>query len=152
MELGQRVAQDKDTWAAHHGLVNQERGCSYCGSMHPDEFMQAVRDGYTVGPTDKSYKAYLSETPTDEQMAERKAQAVERYVRMGSSQDSALRMVESDLSIKAGRDVGKFYFQHLSDEQRSEFIELYNNKTMKVGYPGHFYRRPFFAVAATPSP
>lgn len=35
------------------------RGCSYCGSMDPEKFMQAVRDGVEVGPTDKSYKVYV---------------------------------------------------------------------------------------------
>jgi hypothetical protein len=35
------------------------RTCSYCGSLHPDDFMQLVRDGAEVGPTDKSYKAYI---------------------------------------------------------------------------------------------
>lgn len=42
---------------------DQERNgyhtCSYCGSVEPGEFMQAVRDGVEVGPTDKSYKVYV---------------------------------------------------------------------------------------------
>ena len=43
---------------------------------------------------------------------------------------------------------GKFYFQHLSPEQQNKFIELYNAKKMKLGYPGHFYSRPFFCTPA----
>lgn len=43
---------------------------------------------------------------------------------------------------------GKFYFQHLSEEEKNRFIELYNNKTMKLGFPGHFYSRPFFCAVA----
>jgi hypothetical protein len=35
------------------------RTCSYCGSVHPDFFMEKVRAGEPIGPTDKSYKAYL---------------------------------------------------------------------------------------------
>lgn len=33
--------------------------CSYCGSLHPDKFLEAVELGHEVGPTDKSYKAYI---------------------------------------------------------------------------------------------
>ena len=45
-----------------------------------------------------------------------------------------------------GEHAGKFYFQHLSDEQRREFVALLNAKAFPVGYPGHFYVLPFFAV------
>ena len=38
----------------------------------------------------------------------------------------------------------KFYYQHLSDEQMRKFVVLYNDKTMKIGYPGRFYVMPFF--------
>lgn len=38
----------------------------------------------------------------------------------------------------------KFYFQHLSPEQRTRFVELINERKMKVGMPGHFYVLPFF--------
>lgn len=48
-----------DIYDTVHGLVGQSRGCSYCGSMHPDDFMQAVRDHQEIGPTDKSYKLYV---------------------------------------------------------------------------------------------
>lgn len=82
--------------------------CDFCGSIEPDEFMRLVREGYQVGPTDKSYKAYM-ESPD-------------------------------------GRNLGKFYFQHLTIDQRVEFVELLNNKSVNIGYPGHFYVRPFFVV------
>lgn len=41
-------------------------------------------------------------------------------------------------------DHDKFYYPHLDEHQRMTFIELYNNRVMKVGYPGYFYRTPFF--------
>lgn len=91
---------DLDEWHDRGGI----KTCSYCGSMSPDDFLDAVRKGVEITPTDKSYKAYVPGT-------------------------------------------GKFYFQHLSPEQRETFIELYNDKTMKLGYPGHFYTRPFFAAS-----
>ena len=33
--------------------------CSYCGSIHPDEFMVAVEDGTPLGLTGKNYKVYV---------------------------------------------------------------------------------------------
>lgn len=39
----------------------------------------------------------------------------------------------------------KFYFQHLDDAQRIQFIELMNSGKLKLDYPGRFYVLPFFA-------
>lgn len=36
--------------------------CSYCGSLNPDEFMRAIEAGATITPTDKNYKAYLTDS------------------------------------------------------------------------------------------
>ncbi len=33
--------------------------CNYCGSMHPEEFLQAAREGVELGPTDKNYTVYV---------------------------------------------------------------------------------------------
>ena len=52
---------------------------------------------------------------------------------------------------RPARTQGKFYFQHLSDDDRTRFIELYNAKRMKLGYPGYFYSRPYFCKAVDPS-
>lgn len=78
------------------------RTCSYCGSVDPEQFLAAIRDGVPVGPTDKSYKAYVGDGPS------------------------------------------KFYYQHFNDAQRDEFIGLFNEHVMKIGYPGFFYQAPFF--------
>lgn len=53
-----------------------------------------------------------------------------------------------------GTDKGKFYYQHLSAEQQTRFIELYNEKRLKLGWPGHLYRLPYFCQRepATTSP
>lgn len=92
-----------DRWQMTHNARGvMHRTCSYCGSLHPDDFMQAIHDGRKIGPTDKNYKAYV------------------------------------------GKHDAKFYFQHLSARQRAEFIDLHNAETMNIGYPGHFYVRPFF--------
>ena len=39
----------------------------------------------------------------------------------------------------------KFYFQHLSEGEQGEFIDLFNDNKINIGYPGHFYVTPFFA-------
>lgn len=41
-------------------------------------------------------------------------------------------------------DFAKFYFQHLSIEQRLNFIEMANAGRLNIGQPGHFYVTPFF--------
>ena len=94
--MGLREAGNVDFWRG------SDAGCSYCGSMSPADFFAAVEVGEPVGPTDKSYKAYV------------------------------------------GGAHKKFYFQHLSKAEQDRFIDLYNQKKMKIGFPGHFYSRPFF--------
>jgi len=113
-----------ETGSKANGPDSIARGgsCSYCGSMHPDDFMEVARGAAEgeLGPTDKSYKVYV---------------------------DPGYR---------------KFYFQHLSEEQKQEFVDLYNARPrrtyseddlsfiggdgpgMQVGYPGYFYSLPFF--------
>jgi hypothetical protein len=44
-------------WELREGF----RRCSYDGSMHPDDFMEYVKAGKTVGSTDKGYKFYASD-------------------------------------------------------------------------------------------
>lgn len=38
----------------------------------------------------------------------------------------------------------KFYFQHLSVDQRYMFLRLLQDKKLNIGFPGHFYVLPFF--------
>ncbi|HEY2763436.1 MAG TPA: hypothetical protein VGJ13_05400 [Pseudonocardiaceae bacterium] len=96
-----------DGFERGHGLVGQsDPACTYCGSLSGDRFMELVHEGAEVGPTDKSYKAYVG------------GQA-------------------------------KFYFQHLSDAQKLEFVELLNAGKVQIGYPGHFYVPPFFVRYGT---
>lgn len=96
-----------DRYERGGGLVGQSRSCSFCGSLPPDDFMDLVRAGEMLGPTDKTYKVYVGEP-----------------------------------------NHSKFYFQHLSEDQRREFFELYRTDRLAVGYPGHFYVLPFFITHA----
>ena len=38
----------------------------------------------------------------------------------------------------------KFYYQHLSLEQRHEFIDMLNAQRINFGFPGYFTRLPYF--------
>lgn len=158
-----------DEWRTGHaggGIIGQENigpSCSFCGSLHPDRFMELVQEGWVVGPTDKSYKAYLSHPVTEDEVAAQKRRWLDGEVgrgvraaleRDGKTPEEIATELEHTWEIGPGMTVGssgqeaKFYYQHLSEAQRAEFIEFYNAKRMKVGYPGHFYRLPFFCGQA----
>lgn len=77
--------------------------CSYCGSLSPAKFFEAIEAGAEIGPTDKNYKVYVK-----------------------------------------GDSHAKFYFQHLSEDDKRHFIDLMNANKVLIGYPHHFYVRPFF--------
>lgn len=105
---------DLGPWKRAEGLDGYADGqyggphCTFCGSLHPDRFMELLREGWGLGPTDKTYKAYL----------------------------------------KGPAGETKFYYHHLSPEQRNEFIEMYNSQSLTITYPGHLYVAPFFAKLA----
>lgn len=104
-------AEKPDTW-------REDGTCSYCGSMHPGEFIRRLGVGdIELGPTDKNYKVYVK-------------------------------------NVGGEPAPMKFYFQHLSREQRQEFVDLFNLRSgsagVKLGYPGYFYRLPFFMTLAEP--
>lgn len=46
-----------DTWDNRGG--GDYRQCSFCGGIHPDDAIAIIKDGGSVGVTDKSYKRYL---------------------------------------------------------------------------------------------
>lgn len=56
-------APDVDHYEFGHGLISQThavKSCSYCGSMNPDDFVQAVIDGVPYHWSDKRYKVYVT--------------------------------------------------------------------------------------------
>jgi hypothetical protein len=71
MTCRRRVNQEQglDRW--HRFKSNGDRVCSYCGSLHPDDFFRLVhaaatagedatyRDVVSIEPSDKSYKIYV---------------------------------------------------------------------------------------------
>ncbi|MEZ0089953.1 hypothetical protein [Streptacidiphilus sp. EB129] len=153
-----------DTWHTGGGLIGQEDAglsCSYCGSLHPDRFMELVREGWIVEPTDKSYKAYLGKPLTAGEKTERKEKWLARFTddeivagaqARGETPEQhragLAEFYDRDAHVNSAGMQAKFYFQHLSPEQRSEFIELHNSRRMAIGTPGYFYTRPFFTGPA----
>jgi hypothetical protein len=154
-------AENLDSWTTRQSAVGLS--CSFCGSLNPDRFMELVRQGWIVGPTDKSYKAYLDRPATDEEKQARKdrwlastvGQALKRAAeaegktpeQVAEELDQAYQ-AENPMGDSAGT-AAKFYYQHLSAEQQAEFIELYNAHRMKVGNPGYLYVLPFFTASST---
>lgn len=66
--------------------------------------------------------------------------------------EAGVKITPTDKNYKIYVDVkvqgaGKFYFQHLSDEGRTKFIELVNARKLNLAAPGYFYVLPFFASA-----
>jgi hypothetical protein len=88
-----------------------------------------------LGPTDKNYKVYV----------ENQGGQVFKQTYRDCPRDSEPHMPDQ-CTHWVTRDMAgtKFYFWHLSTEQRKRFIELLNDKKLRIGYPGHFYVKPFF--------
>lgn len=129
--------------------------CSYCGSLNPYLFMDKIRNGWIVEPTDKSYKAYVDEPYSDEQLEHIKTDSrIWQHARQmkldeGLTDGEATAAADEHWNKyedpwRKGHTVAKFYYQHLDEQQRAEFIELYNAKTMLLAYPGRFYVTPYF--------
>lgn len=148
-----------DRWENRGGFGGHKpvgRVCSYCGSLNPDRFMELVEQGWVVGPTDKSYKAYLHKPLSDGEMAELKqrwlhdSRAVDVLDAIDGDPEAA-HALEQQWRQTPGADgsgpmVAKFYYQHLSSAQMDRFVELINQKRMRIGYPGRFYVLPFFTT------
>lgn len=151
-----------DRWQDRESLVaGIGPSCSYCGSLAPDKFMELVEQGWWVDPTDKSYKAYLAEPLTGDQVAEARdrwmATDFVGRVRLAACADHAdnveLAIEHEWQQMPAASGHGsvraKFYYQHLSSDQMDRFIELVNAKQMKVGPPSCFYVLPFFTTSTS---
>lgn len=121
-----------------------DRTCDYCGSLFGDEFMRRVEAGdVLLTPTDKNYKVYvrnhggapfLQSTRTDQ--PSRPGEIMKDPMDQ-SHWTWATRQTEH----------AKFYFQHLNEEQQIRFVELLNQKKLRLDVPGYFYRLPFFITA-----
>lgn len=133
--------------------------CSYCGSIEPNFFMGVIEQGAEIGPTDKNYKVYVevpNENPGeliivgsanfDKQGCHGWVPAEdvvdEIFKRSGSERGTHTKWVQ--LGLRGPKQTLKFYFQHLSSEQKHKFVQLLNERKLNIGMPGHFYVTPFF--------
>jgi len=68
----------------------------------------------------------------------------EQFLKL-ASQGAELTPTDKNYKVYVARPgFGKFYFQHLSAEQRTQFVGLLNERKLKIGVPGRFYVLPFF--------
>jgi hypothetical protein len=129
--------------------------CSYCGSLNPETLLKRIEAGeFKLGPTDKSYKVYVDVIAGED--VHRQVTVSKKFWAEYQKRDYVKveqhPTREDDLIVTEVFNTHlKFYFQHFLNDDGTQnkdmcikFIELYNNKTMKIGYPGHFYVSPFF--------
>lgn len=123
--------------------------CSYCGSMNENTFMERLEnEDVELGPTDKNYKVYVNNAG-GEPFTQSYRDCPPPDVKVVDGKEVTTKCAGPDTCPHwVTRDVQttKFYFQHLTKEQKERFIELLNKKKLKIGYPGHFYKLPFFIV------
>lgn len=86
--------------------------------------------------------------------------AVERYPELRDEYEKRKRLIDTtapshpwrtqtnyvQVGPRGDRRESKFYFEHLSEEQRRRFAELLNAGKLNLREPGYFYRLPFFLV------
>ena len=70
-------------------------------------------------------------------------QAIEDGCEIGPTDKNYKVYVEGE-NAPSVRGACKFYFQHLSETEQRKFIAFLNLGKIKIGYPGHFYVKPFF--------
>lgn len=53
---------DKGPFKVSDPVWREDGTCSYCGSMKPVDFFDAIEQGKSLDPTDKDYKVYVNHT------------------------------------------------------------------------------------------
>lgn len=114
--------------------------CSFCGSLDPTVFMQRLEAGdVELTPTDKDYKAYLRNT-SGQRFKQTYRNCYDMGARDCAGPDTCTHWVTRET------EQTKFYFQHLTKEQKQRFVALVNEKKIHFSYPGRFYVLPYFLV------
>jgi len=123
-----------DTW-------RKDNTCSYCGSLDPETFLEAVELGNPVGATDKNYKMYIDLPGSGKKVKtisqNFKPQKGEGFKKVPFKNE--WYKTEPEVTRHA-----KFYFQHLDTDQKKKFVDLVNQK--KLNYQGGIglYVLPYF--------
>jgi hypothetical protein len=125
-------------WSRESGQdgLRDDGCCDFCGSLDPDIFMSRLESGdVELTPTDKNYKTYIRNV------------GGKSFKQTYRTDDDSTGDTSKHVWTTRDVDESKFYFQHLSEKQMSRFIELYNEKNIRLSVPGHFYTMPFFMRA-----
>lgn len=109
--------------------------CTYCGSLNPDEFMKRLEAGDArLGGSDKNYKVYVHN---------KGGEAFKQHYRECPKEAECTGPDDCTHWITRDMNQTKFYFQHLSEDQRKRFVELMNQKKVE----NTLYVLPFFISA-----
>lgn len=142
-----------DTYESGHGIIGQPEGCSFCGSLPGEVFMDLVRNKIArIEATDKSYKFYVKGIPRQGDPNELRVLSystgrfgdAKSWKELSRKEKRAVRQQRSyrDEMKKGfyrfttwGETVdGKFYTHHLTPEQGNEFIKLWRAGEVPWGY------------------
>ncbi|MFI5422900.1 MAG: hypothetical protein ACHQWH_03035 [Nitrososphaerales archaeon] len=142
----------EDEWKSRDGY----HACSFCGSMHPDDFFKAIeRDQRMITGTDKNYKVYVEIVhPQAGKIVEIGSESGPAFNREGKPNKPDLTAAERD-SGRYDRKIhgtapptknAKFYYQHLDEAGQDRFIHLNNSGDLNIEPRFGLYRAPFFAT------
>lgn len=115
--------------------------CDYCGSLLPDVFMARLEAGdVELGTTSKNYKVYVHNAGGESFRQSSRTDGSRATKPDGSPDQSTWSWQTRSI------EQTKFYFQHLSAEQRQRFVELLNAKRIRFYGGFGFSALPFFVV------
>lgn len=110
--------------------------CWYCGSWSADDLMARLEAGTVeIVPTDKNYKIYLVNTG---------GEPFKQSFRDCPEGSNCTGPGDCGHWVTRGRTQTKFYFQHLSEAQKTRLVELLNEKRVKFVDNEPFYVLPYF--------
>jgi hypothetical protein len=130
------------TFARENDYDPSDDSCKFCGSLDPHTLMERLEVGNVLlGSTDKNYKVYVTSAPGAplfKQTFRDCYNAPDHKENPCKGLDTCTHWVTRETTHT------KFYFQHLSNEQRTRFIALANEKKLKFEGDYGFYVLPFF--------
>lgn len=144
------IDDGEDEWKERDGY----RSCSFCGSMHPDDFFAAIDRGRMLIGTDKNYKVYVEMPhPSAGKQIVVGSESGPAFDREGKPNKPDLTLIEKARGRYDRKIMGtagpttqaKFYYQHLDDAGQDRFIQLYNDQQINLEPRFGLYRAPYFA-------